>query len=115
MLIRTLSQREAYAEKARAALTRREPAIRDFFDIDHALRTVCSIKNLKLSSLYRRSSQRQSTHRNLGREDRLRQQLDADLKPVLRVQDFDEFDLERVVRILSELAGSCSSMANGPP
>ena len=28
---------EAYAEKIRAALTRPEPAIRDFFDIDHAL------------------------------------------------------------------------------
>lgn len=32
-----LSLREAYAEKIRAALTRREPAIRDFFDIDNAV------------------------------------------------------------------------------
>ena len=30
-----LSCRESYAEKLRAALTRREPAIRDFYDIDH--------------------------------------------------------------------------------
>ena len=35
--VRVLQLREAYAEKLRAALTRREPAIRDFFDIDHAV------------------------------------------------------------------------------
>ena len=35
--IHALSFLETYAEKIRAALTRREPAIRDFFDIDHAM------------------------------------------------------------------------------
>ncbi len=35
--VRVLSLTEAYAEKIRAALTRRDPAIRDFFDIDHAV------------------------------------------------------------------------------
>src|SRR5207249_282641 len=35
--VRVLSLPEAYAEKVRAALTRREPAIRDFFDIDSAV------------------------------------------------------------------------------
>jgi hypothetical protein len=35
----TLSLRETYAEKFRAALTRREPAIRDFFDLDHVVRS----------------------------------------------------------------------------
>ena len=34
--VRVLSAREAYAEKLRAALSRRDPAIRDFFDLDHA-------------------------------------------------------------------------------
>ena len=29
---------EAYAEKFRAAMTRREPAIRDFFDLAYAVR-----------------------------------------------------------------------------
>jgi hypothetical protein len=33
-----LSYREAMAEKLRAALTRREVAIRDFFDVDYAVR-----------------------------------------------------------------------------
>lgn len=34
-----LSLREVYAEKFGAALTRRVPAIRDFYDIDYAIRT----------------------------------------------------------------------------
>ena len=33
-----ISKRESYAEKFRAALTRRDPAIRDYFDIDYAIR-----------------------------------------------------------------------------
>ncbi len=37
--VHVLSFLEAYAEKCRAALTRRTPAIRDFYDIDHAVRT----------------------------------------------------------------------------
>lgn len=38
--VRCISQAEAFAEKFRAALTRREVAIRDFFDIDYAVRTL---------------------------------------------------------------------------
>lgn len=37
--VAVLSRREAYSEKLRAALTRREPAIRDYHDLDHAVRT----------------------------------------------------------------------------
>ena len=33
-----LSRQETYAEKLRAALSRREPAIRDFYDVDQAVR-----------------------------------------------------------------------------
>jgi len=35
--VRAMSVQEAYAEKIRAALTRREPAIRDFFDLFHVV------------------------------------------------------------------------------
>lgn len=34
--VRVLTLEEAYAEKIRAALTRRVPAIRDFYDLDNA-------------------------------------------------------------------------------
>src|SRR2546428_6328080 len=37
---RCISKMEAFAEKFRAALSRREVAIRDFFDIDYAVRTL---------------------------------------------------------------------------
>ena len=36
--VRSIDKNEALAEKFRAALSRREPAIRDFFDIDYAVR-----------------------------------------------------------------------------
>ena len=39
MEVPVLSCRETYAEKLRAALTRREPAIRDFYDIDHGVQS----------------------------------------------------------------------------
>ena len=36
--LRSIDKTEALAEKFRAALSRREPAVRDFFDIDYAIR-----------------------------------------------------------------------------
>lgn len=36
--VRCISRTEAFAEKFRAALSRREPALRDFFDLDYAVR-----------------------------------------------------------------------------
>jgi predicted nucleotidyltransferase component of viral defense system len=42
MKVPALSCHETYAEKLRAALTRREPAIRDFYDIDHGVPTARS-------------------------------------------------------------------------
>jgi len=36
--VRSLTYAEAMAEKLRAALSRQDVAIRDFFDVDHALR-----------------------------------------------------------------------------
>ena len=36
--VRSIDANEAWAEKFRAALSRREPAIRDFYDVDYAVR-----------------------------------------------------------------------------
>ena len=38
IFVSVLSFRETYAEKFRAAITRRDPAIRDYYDIDYAVR-----------------------------------------------------------------------------
>ncbi len=104
-----LSWSEAMAEKLRAALSRREAAIRDFYDIDYAVR--------KLGFLPLESSIAELVGQKLaipGNEPidisparlvSLRQQLDTELKPVLREKDFREFDLERAFGIVKELAG----------
>jgi len=106
--VAVLSRQEAYAEKLRAALSRRDPAIRDFYDIDQAVRVgwidpedvalielvgqklavpgnePIDVSGDKLESLYR--------------------QVENRLKPVLKESDFSEFDLDRAFETVSQFA-----------
>lgn len=103
-----ISQREAMAEKLRAALSRREVAIRDFYDIDYAVR--------RLDLDPRERSFIAMVHQKLSvpgndpvdvsdsRLAELRQQLASQLKPVLREQDFQAFDLESVFQTVGAVA-----------
>ncbi|MBI2889235.1 MAG: nucleotidyl transferase AbiEii/AbiGii toxin family protein [Nitrospirae bacterium] len=99
-----LSHQETMAEKLRAALTRKDVAIRDFFDLDYAVRKrALDTRDRALLDLLRRKLEVPGTGRVDVSPDRvaqLRQQLATDLQPVLREQDFAEFDLERAVRLL---------------
>jgi predicted nucleotidyltransferase component of viral defense system len=106
--VRCISKTEAIAEKFRAALTRREAAIRDFYDLDyvaqkHGVRT----EDAELITLVR---QKLAVPGNApvnigpGRLAELRGQLAARLKPVLRERDFAEFDLERAYKMVVEMA-----------
>jgi predicted nucleotidyltransferase component of viral defense system len=103
-----ISSEEAYAEKLRAALTRREAAIRDFFDVDHAFRE----KRLKaddpdLISMVRRKlavAGNDPIDVSRSRLESLRRQVDARLKPVLRPEDYERFDLERAFGAVSRIA-----------
>jgi predicted nucleotidyltransferase component of viral defense system len=103
-----ISRSEAMAEKLRAALSRREAAIRDFYDIDYAVRKRGFLPlETAMTELVRQklsvpgndpvdiSPERMAT---------LRQQLDTELKTVLREKDFREFDLERAFRIVKDVA-----------
>ena len=103
-----LSYQEAMAEKLRAALTRRDVAIRDFFDVDHAVRNgVLDTRDPALLRLLRRKLQVPGTSPvdvSPDRVGQLRRQLEADLRPVLREQDFAQFDLERALGIVHALA-----------
>ena len=94
-----LSYQEAMAEKLRAALTRRNVAIRDFFDVDYAVRKgALDVSDRTLLDLLRRKLRVPGTAPldvSPGRADELRDQLEAELRPVLRAQDFAQFDLER--------------------
>jgi predicted nucleotidyltransferase component of viral defense system len=106
--VRCISKDEAFAEKFRAALTRREPAIRDFYDIDYAVRKLALAPEApEMISLIRYklaipgsvaidvSDQRLSA---------LRKQIQPQLQPVLRDIDFSEFDLDRAFALVTKVA-----------
>ena len=99
---------EAFAEKFRAALTRREPAIRDFFDIDWAVnRGLITPGDRALVSLVQSKvgvPGNAAMDVSAGRLAALRRQLDLGLRPVLRPADFVAFDLDRAFTIVSEMA-----------
>ncbi|MBL8268076.1 nucleotidyl transferase AbiEii/AbiGii toxin family protein [Steroidobacter sp.] len=95
----SLNHLETMAEKLRAALCRREVAIRDFFDIDHAVSTArFDTAAAELLALLRRKIAVNGTGAvdlSAARYDQLTAQLEAQLRPVLRSKDFERFDLER--------------------
>jgi predicted nucleotidyltransferase component of viral defense system len=103
-----ISKPEAFAEKFRAALSRREVAIRDFYDLDHGVRKeVINPVDAQLIDLVRQKLQIPGNEvMNIAeaRLTELRQQLQAQLRPVLREDDFNDFDLDRAFRIVSEMA-----------
>jgi predicted nucleotidyltransferase component of viral defense system len=103
-----ISLKEAMAEKLRAALSRREVAIRDFYDIDFAVRRLdLQIRDAALVGLVRQKLDvpgNESVDVSGFRLDALRQQLHARLKPVLRRKDFAEFDLKRAFKIAVDVA-----------
>jgi predicted nucleotidyltransferase component of viral defense system len=110
IVVRALSLREAYAEKTRAALTRRDPAIRDFFDIDNAVHK--GLLQHSAPEFLRLVSQKLAltvdpVDTSTERIEILTRQIETQLKPVLRSADFEEFDLDRVVALLLEVVAEC--------
>ena len=103
-----LSCREAYAEKLRAALTRRDPAIRDFYDVDHAFRTGrIEAEDPTLVDLVRRKLAipgNEPVDLSDQKREALRKQVFVQLKPVLRERDFAEFDIDRALEIVRRFA-----------
>ncbi len=99
---------EALAEKARAALTRLRPAIRDFFDLDHAIE--CGKLNpddVHFLALLRYKLTAAGTgpiDTSPGKREELARQVNAELHPVLRPSEFGEFDLDRVWATVAQIA-----------
>jgi predicted nucleotidyltransferase component of viral defense system len=82
----TLSKEEVFAEKFRAALTRKNPAIRDFFDLEKIYLSKFDIFNTDFIKLVEQKiSFDMTSHINLTFEKRkiLESQIETDLKPVL--------------------------------
>ena len=105
---RCLTYAEAMAEKFRAALSRQEVAIRDFFDIDHAVRVagldVAGAEFLRLLRIKLAVDGTGAVNVSPERLDHLRQQVDAQLRPVLRPREFDLFDADRAFGIVRGVA-----------
>jgi predicted nucleotidyltransferase component of viral defense system len=110
--VRVLSLHEAYAEKVRAALTRKEPAIRDFFDIDHALlRGLINHRDQAVLNLVARKlavAGNDAVDISDAKVALLQGQIEGQLKPVLRASDYEGFDLKRVKDLLSEVVALCA-------
>jgi predicted nucleotidyltransferase component of viral defense system len=106
----TLSYRETYAEKLRAALTRREPAIRDFYDIDHGVRSGRLITGEQLLTKLVQSKLAMPGNGSIDvsaeKREILKRQVQTQLRPVLRETDFTDFDLDRAFGIVADVASA---------
>jgi predicted nucleotidyltransferase component of viral defense system len=105
-----LSRDEAMAEKLRAAFARREPAIRDFYDVDQAVRRQgLRVLDASLLDLVRKKLAvpgNEPVDVSVARLADLRSQIVSRLRPVLRDQDFAEFDLERAFAVVTSVAAA---------
>ena len=99
---------ESLAEKFRAALTRREVAIRDFYDIDYLLgKMPMDLGSPEFLTLVRQKlavSGNDPIHVGPERLAELRTQMTGRLMPVLRERDFAAFDVEKAFRTVVDLA-----------
>lgn len=106
--VKCMAPLEAFAEKFRAALSRREAAIRDFFDLDYAVRHLAlkAADPMLVLMVQQKLSIPGNEPVNVGaqRLAELRGQLDARLKPVLRPADFAAFNLDRAFALVSDMA-----------
>ena len=109
LLVAVLSYREAYAEKLRAVRSlRRDAAIRDFFDLEHAFHQgrIDARDTAWLALLRRKLSVpgHEPVDVSRAKRDQLRTQLVAHLRPVLRSDDYDRFDLDQTFERVAAIA-----------
>lgn len=103
-----IAKTEGLAEKFRAALSRRDVAVRDFYDIDYAVRKGgLRPKSAELIGQIRQKLAVPGNDPVNVSDERLaalRMQIEHQLRPVLREKDFAEFDLDRAFKIVAEMA-----------
>jgi len=110
--VRAMALREAYAEKFRAAMTRKEPAIRDFFDLFHAVREggldTRASDFLSMVKAKLEVSGNNPVDVSQARKHELDRQLEGQLKPVLRPADFGGFKLDEAFELVRSMADALS-------
>jgi len=108
-----MSYNEAMAERLRAALSRREPAIRDFYDVDHAVhRRGFPVRDAAFLALVRRKTEvpgNPAVDLSANRIAALRLQIETALEPVLRRADLERFDLDRAPAVVAAVADAIAS------
>lgn len=106
--VHAMDKDEAYAEKMRAALTRKDPAIRDFFDVFYAVHNVGIDLSEPgfLSMVQAKLAVAGNSPVNVSgdRKSELVRQLDGELRPVLRPADFDMFNLHEAFDLARSIA-----------
>jgi len=111
-LVQVMNLQEALAEKVRAALTRREPAIRDFYDLQLAAQTnnidFFNTAFLKMVATKLAVPGNEPIDISPDRKEELDRQIETQLKSVLQPRDFEKFNLDYAYQMVVELAAKIS-------
>jgi len=103
--VTTISKKEAFAEKIRAALSRKELAIRDYYDLFYAIKE--NIISINDPELLRLATEKLIFSNGITLNEKslpvLKRQLVTELKPVLRDNDFNAFNLEKTLTEIQKL------------
>ena len=106
--INVMALSEMYAEKFRAAMTRREPAIRDFFDLHYAVhKGKINIHDPVFLDMIRSKlhvTSDMTVDLSSTRKDELHRQVEGQLKPVLRPEDYEYFDFDEAYTLVCTVA-----------
>ena len=110
--VRSMAVKEAYAEKLRAAMTRKDPAIRDFFDLFHAVHEIGLDSQdpafLSMVSAKLKVPGNAPIDVSAERKLELDRQLEGQLKPVLRPADFARFNFDEAFELVCSMANALS-------
>jgi predicted nucleotidyltransferase component of viral defense system len=110
--VNAMTLEEIYAEKFRAALTRRDPAIRDYFDLFHAaIRKELKTDNPDFIHMVKTKilvPGNDPVDISTERRREIERQVNGQLKPVLRPGDFSSFDLNEAFKIVCSMADAIS-------
>lgn len=106
--IQALTLVEAYGEKVRAAMCRTEPAIRDFFDLHVATeKGIIDLKDPEFRQMVKTkitSPIKRKIDLSDARVAILQNQLNSHLEPMLKQEDFNSFDLTRIIKEIRNFA-----------
>ncbi len=107
-MVTVLSTAETYAEKFRAALTRIEPKIRDFYDLAYAIESglIDPSDGLVRSLIASKLSVPGNSPVDMSQSklDILTRQVETELKSVLRPADYERFNLASTFQLVTDVA-----------